>query len=515
MKKALIPVALAALLAGCQRTGPPAPAASAAAAAEAETPPEVVTHWTAQTELFAEYPPLVAGQTSRFAIHVTRLDNFQPVRRGEVEVRIQAAGAAPQTFRAGAPSRPGIFGVDVKPAAAGEVRLAITYTGEGWRDTHEAGLARVAASRAEARPETADEDGDAVTFLKEQQWTLDFATAVVEEREMRTSLRVPAEVEPRSGGRAEVDAPFDGRLLPDAFPRFGARVAMGQVLARVVPPPSNPADRPGLEAARREALAQWELARKDQARAERLVKSGAVPAKRVDEAAAAVAMAEARHDAAEARLAQYEAARRADGDGADARAFAVRAPLTGIIETVKAAPGANVKAGEALFQLVDLDTVYVSAIVPEAEFPRMRALSGAELEAPGLDAPRRLGQPVTIGRVVDAASRTFPVVYPFDNRDRRVAVNQTVYVRLLFEAGGRGPVIPESALVDDGGRPIVFVQQGGETFVRRPVKTGQRAGGTVQALEGVKAGERVVVKGAHLIRLASMSNQVPAHGHVH
>jgi hypothetical protein len=37
----------------------------------------------------------------------------------------------------------------------------------------------------------------------------------------------------------------------------------------------------------------------------------------------------------------------------------------------------------------------------------------------------------------------------------------------------------------------------------------------VQVLEGVKAGERVVTRGAHLIRLASMSSAVPAHGHVH
>jgi membrane fusion protein, heavy metal efflux system len=159
--------------------------------------------------------------------------------------------------------------------------------------------------------------------------------------------------------------------------------------------------------------------------------------------------------------------------------------------------------------------VFVSAIVPESEFPRMRGLTGAELEIPGVDVPRRLAKLVTVGRVVDAPSRTFPVVYQFDNRERLIAINQTVYVRLLFEGGAPAPVIPETAIVDDSGRPIVYLQQSGETFVRRAVKLGQRSGGMVQALEGVNPGERIVVKGAHLIRLASMSNQVPAHGHVH
>ena len=61
---------------------------------------------------------------------------------------------------------------------------------------------------------------------------------------------------------------------------------------------------------------------------------------------------------------------------------------------------------------------------------------------------------------------------------------------------------------------MVFVQTAGETFARRPVTTGARDGSYV-AVDGVTAGERVVVRGAPLVRLSSMSSQVPAHGHVH
>ena len=77
------------------------------------------------------------------------------------------------------------------------------------------------------------------------------------------------------------------------------------------------------------------------------------------------------------------------------------------------------------------------------------------------------------------------------------------------------PAVPESAIVDDGGRPVVFVQLEGEKFARRPVTLGNRESGYVQVLEGVRPGERVVTRGAYLIRLAAMSNQIPAHGHVH
>ena len=80
-----------------------------------------VTRWTAATELFAEYPPLVRGETSRFAIHLTRLDTFKPLLDGRVEVRLEGGGPV-EVFATDAPSRPGIFGVDVRPTRAGRAR---------------------------------------------------------------------------------------------------------------------------------------------------------------------------------------------------------------------------------------------------------------------------------------------------------------------------------------------------------------------------------------------------------
>lgn len=494
------------LLAGCgtKTSAPPA----ADAKAEAEPHRESATRWTARTELFVEWTPLVPGQVSRFAIHLTRLDNFRAMTKGAVEVLLHRVDGATESFRVEGPSRPGIFGVDVKPSREGVVEMSILVTGEGIVDRHELGAVPVAARHKE---EPAAES-NAIAFLKEQQWTLDFATTLAKDQPLRESLRVPAEVAPRSGGQAEADAPFAGRLSLDRLPVMGARVQAGQVLTHVLLPAPNPSDLAGLELAQREAQASLALAQRDRDRADRLVKSGAAPAKRLDEAQTTVALAEARLQAAQARLAQLAASQRADGE---LRPFAIKAPIAGIVSAVKSAPGANVNPGDPIVEIVDPDTVHVSAIVPEAEFPRMRGLTAAELEIPGADAPRRLARLVTVGRVVDAPSRTFPVIYEFDNRERLIAINQTVHVRLLFANGANGPTIPESALVDDGGRPVVFVQTGGESFERRAVKLGARNGGFVQVTEGLQAGDRVVSKGAHLIRLASMSSQVPAHGHVH
>jgi cobalt-zinc-cadmium efflux system membrane fusion protein len=117
--------------------------------------------------------------------------------------------------------------------------------------------------------------------------------------------------------------------------------------------------------------------------------------------------------------------------------------------------------------------------------------------------------------VLDTESRTLPITFALDNRGPALPVGQTAFLHLLLETAAAKPVVPASAVVDDAGRPIVFVQTEGETFERRAVTLGPRTGDLVQVLDGVKPGERVVTKGAYLVRLASLSTSVPAHGHVH
>jgi len=181
--------------AGCSRSSPPAAAPEGPKALS-------VTRWTDKTELFAEYPPLVVGSTSRFAIHLTRLDSFKALTEGNVEVRLQGGAGQPEVFRVDAPSRPGIFGVDVKPAQAGERELVILLKAKGLDDEHRVGEVEVypSAQAVHATAGGAGDDAPGISFLKEQQWSLDFETAVVKEQAVRESMRVSARVEARPGG---------------------------------------------------------------------------------------------------------------------------------------------------------------------------------------------------------------------------------------------------------------------------------------------------------------------------
>jgi RND family efflux transporter MFP subunit len=475
-----------------------------------------VTRWTDSTELFAEYPPLAVGETSRFAIHLTRLADFKALTEGRVEVHLRGGPGPTEVFRVDGPSRPGIFGVDVKPARAGKRELVVTVRSPGLTDEHRVGDVEVHANAAAARTSAGNgaEEPSGVSFLKEQQWTLDFGTAIVREEAVRESIRVPARLEARPGGAADVVAPIDGRLTRVLDLPLGAPVARGQELARLLPPPAVPGDLPQLQRARADAQTALALATRDRERAERLTSAGAAPAKRLDEARFAEEQARARLAAAEASLTQYHAARSGGTANADGL-FVVRAPVSGVVAQRDAATGANVAAGTILFRVVDTSQVHVVGQVPEAEAVRARATTAAEIEVPDRSDRLPAGPLASLGKVLDPQSRTLPITFAFDNRTLGLPVGQAVFLYLLMAPTAPRAVVPSAAVVDDAGRPIVFVQRGGETFERRPVTLGARAGDMVQIIEGVKPGDRVVTKGAYLVRLASLSTAVPAHGHVH
>jgi membrane fusion protein, heavy metal efflux system len=494
---------------GCRNSTPPD--------AKPEEPEALaVTRWTDKTELFAEYPPLAVGGTSRFAIHLTRLADFKALTEGHVEVHLRGGASPAEVFRVESPSRPGIFGVDVKPAHSGRRQLVITLRAPGLVDEHPVGEVNVHsnAAAAQAAAEGEGEETPGISFLKEQQWALDFGTAVVHNAALRESIRVPARLEPRPGGAADVVAPIDGRLTRVVDVPIGAAVSRGQELARLLPPPAIPGDLPQLQRALADAQSVLALATRDRERAERLTAAGAAPGKRLEEARSVEEQARAALAAAQASLAQYNAAR-AGGTGDTAALFVIRAPLAGVVALREAATGANVAAGTILFRVVDASQVHVVGQIPEAETTRARGVTAAELEVPSHPARIPAGRLASIGRVLGAQARTLPITFAFDNGALGLPVGQAVVLHLLMNTTASRPVVPATAIVDDAGRPIVFVQRGGETFERRAVTLGPRAGDLVQVLEGLESGDRVVTKGAYLVRLASLSTSVPAHGHVH
>jgi membrane fusion protein, heavy metal efflux system len=489
-----------------------------------EVAPEVpsldVTSWTDKTELFMEYPPMVAGETVRFAVHLTRLNDFRALNAGRptIEMTPESGGAA-VTLAGSDPLRPGAFRVEGKLPPAGRYRWALLVNTPGLSDRHDLGATTVfadlagAIADAEKRPA---EDPAAIAYLKEQQWTNAFATERVREAELRSSVRVPAIVQPVTGGEAIVSAPAAGRFAAESLMSIGATVRAGQELGRLEPRLTAGNDRATLDAEVAEAQASADAARTEEARAARLLAEQAVPARRVEEAKRGVTVAEARLRAAQARLAQRDQTLGTGGGAASGNAFVLRAPLSGRVAEVSATLGASYDEGAPLFKIIKTDEVELQALVPAADVSLTRDIDSIALEVPGRTDPIPLRpHHMHDSGVIDSQTHALTVQFEVDNPGRQLLIGQTGTAILYTRNRVRVPVLSQAAVLMEAGRPYVFVQSGGERFARRYVEIAAREGDLVGIKTGVAPGDRVVTRGAYDVQLASAAKGLPAEGHVH
>jgi membrane fusion protein, heavy metal efflux system len=486
-------------------------------AADDERPALSFTHWTDTSELFIELPALVVGSESPCAAHLTKLDGFAALDEGRVTVVLRS-DASEQRFDGQGPSVPGIFRPVAKPTTAGKHRLIVEVRAPGFSADHDLGDVTVFDTVADARAAIPEEDESPgrIPFLKEQQWPMEFGTAVVSERGIRPTLRATGSVIPRSDGEVLITAPVAGRVATSgrAFPRLDERVAANDLLG-VLTPRLEAADLASLELAVTSATLELRFAERERQRLEGLRSEGAVPERRVQDAAHTAEEAQAALETAKQRLGQFRRVQQPSGRGEGS--VQLRAPLSGVVTEVLVAPGSFVEAGAPLLRVTDLTQLWLEARVPEADASRLAITLGASFVIEGRDVAIDLPPESLIasGSRIDPRTRTLSVLFALDNASARLPVGASARVQIVNGEARHALAIPESALVDDGGFSVVFVQVEGESFERRAVRLGIRDRGFVEVLSGVNAGEHVVTLGAWSVKLAASSGSVPNHGHSH
>lgn len=483
-----------------------------------------ITHFTETTELFVEFPSLVQATPSRFAVHFTRLADFKPVTDGPVAVILSSGAGVEERFEVATPKVPGIFGLDVAPPQAGERQLSIVLGSGGALDRHDLGPVTVHRTAEDAKRRAPEENAAAaarIAYLKEQQWRTEFATAVVVERRLRAAVIANGVIRARPEGEALVGAPVAGRVVASGehFPRIGMEVRRDEVLAMIAPRVGGDTDLASLELALSKARIDLDHARNERERLEELFEQNAVAKRRVVEARHQEAAAQAELSAAERRLAQYHGTQRAGGSGAAGR-VSVRSPIQGTIARVDVAPGAFIEEGHDLFHVVDLDHLWLEVQIPESDVGTVRQATGSWFEVEGYDRLFEVnaetgGRLVAFGGVIDPVTRTAPLMFEFPNTGRDLKIGMFTRVRVLTGESTIAPTVPTSAIVDEAGQDVAYVQVAGESFERRVLRLGMKDGDLVEVRDGVRADERVVTRGGHSIRLAAASGTIPAHGHAH
>ena len=482
-------------LAGCSRGD--------ATAADAEAGPAggAITLWTDSTERFMEPPALIVGEPDKFAVHLTDITDFAPLRSGRITLRFTPRdGGEPLVVVQDAPRAPGIYGPSPEFKRPGVYDLTILVDSPQAGDSINVPALRVYATADEA-PKEEPESESGIPFLKEQQWkTPGFRTAFATSGSIVESFDASGQIIPAAGRMAEVSAPIGGLIDVSGVaqsPAPGQRVSRGQVLALLTPSLGEGG------AAYAEARATLRDAQDEHERARRLYAAEAVPERRVREA--------------EIRLQAAREALAGPGGGAVTAGgkIAIRSPIGGVVTERSITPGSRVEAGAPMFTIIDPSVVWLEVNVPAANAAAVSRSSAATFLLEGSTRAYRAQRVVSLGSIVDSLSRTVPVIYEIMNVDGAIRVGANAKVSVGTGRRVDGVLVPTSAILDENGRPIAYVQPEGETFEKRELTVGGSEGGFTLVRSGIRDGERVVTGAPYQVRLASLSTAVPAHGHEH
>jgi membrane fusion protein, heavy metal efflux system len=475
-----------------------------------------VTHYTDKTELFVEYPPLAKGEESAFAAHLTHIDGplFKAVSAGKLTVRLAGGGAPDETADAGVSATPGIFRPVLRPQHTGKRQLTFHLALPQGEVVHDLGEVTVHGDKAAAEASVPQEtEPEGIKFTKEQQWKIEFANQPAGERLVRESITASAMIKARAAGEAYIATPAAGLLRPAAtgFPQVGMKVEAGQVLAHLIARLGAESDTATLALAVERARIELEQARRERQRLDDLLKQEAIPAKRARDAAFREQVAQAELAAAQQRKASYQ-----EGTGG----IALKSPIAGTVLAVGGSPGAAVSEGQTIAHIADLDRLWIEARVPESELARVTTPAGLffRLGEQGATYVLDVGknaQLVGFGGLVDKDTRTVPAIFELDNPAQRLRIGAVIQAELYTGRASEGVAIPVSAVVDDNGQAVVFVQSEGELFQRRVVVLGHRDGDWIAVRSGIDPGDRVVTQGAYAVRLAATAPAALGHGHAH
>jgi len=137
---------------------------------------------------------------------------------------------------------------------------------------------------------------------------------------------------------------------------------------------------------------------------------------------------------------------------------------------------------------------------------RVRVGQGVRLSVTAFPGTTFSGRVIFINTVVDPDSRTVKVRTEVPNPDGRLKPEMFANIEIVTDVKGAAISIPQSAVLDDNGKNIVFVADG-NTYKQRQVQLGIKSGDRVEIIDGLNSGDKVVTKGNYLLLQQSRPQQ--------
>ena len=178
--------------------------------------------------------------------------------------------------------------------------------------------------------------------------------------------------------------------------------------------------------------------------------------------------------------------------------FSLTAPIAGIVIERNGTIGATVGSDANVFKIIDISRVWIDANVFEKDLERVRLGQEVKVRVPAFQGSNFSGRVILVSSVVDPETRSVKVRTEVPNPNNRLKPDMFANVEIITDLHSTAISIPQSAVLKDGEKQVVFVADG-SGYKKREVTVGITSDDRVEIIEGLAAGDKVVVKGNYLL----------------
>lgn len=464
-----------------------------------------LTAYNQDFEVFAEAGPFVKGKASGILAHFTYLENFKPLEKGEVTISL-IIGTSGIRQKLENPTKSGIYKFKLMPEVTGIGKVIFDIKTSSGSSQVVVPNITVYANEHDAIHSAEDNtitNSNAVVFTKEQSWKVEFATALPAVGPFGEVIKTTAQVSTAQTGLVTVSSKTGGivKVATNSLVE-GKKVTNGQTLFTISG--EGMADN-NLSVRFTEAESNFQKAKANFERAENLFAGKIVSEKE---------FIAAKTDYETARAVLTNLKRNFNPKGQD-----VASPINGYVEHMLVSNGQFVEPGTPLVTISTINTILLNAQVQQKYAPILPKITTANIAIPGSIQQYTLeelnGKVLSFGRVANHDNFMVPVTFEATNPGNFIP-GSLVEMYIKIQSFENAITIPIEALLEEQGNYFVFVQLTPELFEKREVKIGASDGIKTAITHGVSPSERVVVKGAILVKLSQASAALDPHaGHVH
>lgn len=469
---------------------------------------EIKIQYTAYSdnyELFAEADPFVVGETSNILSHFSSLPDFKAVEKGKITIRLNINGAEiHQTLDK--PTRMGIYSFDLKPEVSGKGYIKFEILDEtGINEVTVSNVTVYSSSESAAKDAGMNSASkvNAATFTKEQSWKINFSTAYPSVEPFGQVIKTTAIVQSSQGSETVITSKTKGiiRISNNALLE-GKEIHAGQMLFSVS---GDDMTDDNVAVRYAEAKNNYEKLKADYERSIELVNDKIVSEKELLSTKNQYENAKVIYDNLNKNF--------------TASGQTVTSPMNGFVKQFFVKNGSFVEAGEPVLTVSQTKNLILHADVSQRHASILGFINTANIYDPNENRMYTLeqlnGKILSYGKAVNRDNFHIPVIFQIENRGRFIEGGIVdIYLKAITRITAL--VIPNSALLEEQSGYFVWVQQTPELFEKREVLIGKSDGIKTEVLKGLSVNERIVTRGAMLIKLAQATGTLDAHsGHVH